>query len=190
MTSLTKWFVSFSSMFVREESDFICFDSESLLFKYNNHEWKIEKMFILSDNFSSYIILLIILIILKGLIFLWFKDLFNRSILMFLVFNIIISFLLNCEIDIRWRFIYSIINVCDHLSSSLRNNRRFFIFSTNLSATIMSFLNLWVKLMSHNVDDSSSFFDKYSLIIKNEAILIKTFLFELISNSVIDKKST
>ena len=44
--------------------------------------------------------------------------------------------------------------------------------------------------MSHNVDDSSSFFDKYSLIIKNEAILIKTFLFELISNSVIDKKST
>ena len=43
--------------------------------------------------------------------------------------------------------------------------------------------------MSYNVDNSISFFDIYSLIIKNETILIKTILFKLISNLAIDKKS-
>ena len=43
--------------------------------------------------------------------------------------------------------------------------------------------------MSYNVDNSISLFNIYFLIIKNEEILIKTFLFKLISNLIINKKS-
>ena len=43
--------------------------------------------------------------------------------------------------------------------------------------------------MSYNVNDLRSFLDIYFLIIKNEVILIKTFLFKLISNLTINKKS-
>ena len=43
--------------------------------------------------------------------------------------------------------------------------------------------------MSYNVSDLKSFLDIYSLIIKNEIILINAFLFELTSNLAIDKKS-
>ena len=46
-----------------------------------------------------------------------------------------------------------------------------------------------MKLMFHDVDDLRSFFNMYFLIIKNKAILIKTFLFKLILNLTIDKKS-
>ena len=46
-----------------------------------------------------------------------------------------------------------------------------------------------MKLMSYNVDNLKSFFNIYFLIIKNETIFVKAFLFKLISNSIIDKKS-
>ena len=43
--------------------------------------------------------------------------------------------------------------------------------------------------MFYNVDNLKSFFNIYFLIIKNKIIFIKTFLFELISNLTINKKS-
>ena len=46
-----------------------------------------------------------------------------------------------------------------------------------------------MKLMFYDVDNLNSFLNKYFLIIKNKTILIKTFLFKLISNSIINKKS-
>ena len=46
-----------------------------------------------------------------------------------------------------------------------------------------------MKLISYDVDNLRSFFDIYFLIIKNEAIFVKTFLFKLISNLTINKKS-
>ena len=43
--------------------------------------------------------------------------------------------------------------------------------------------------MFYNVDDSKSFFEIYFLITKNKTISIKIFLFKLISNLAIEKKS-
>ena len=47
-----------------------------------------------------------------------------------------------------------------------------------------------MALMFYNVNDLKSFFEMYFLIKKNKAISIKIFLFKLILNLIIERKST
>ena len=142
---------------MKDKKSFIWPDNKSLLSRYKNYEWNIGKIFIFSKNFNSYIILLIILIILNGSKFLWFKDLFERSVFIFLLFSIIISLFLNSGVDRRQRLVCFVIKVCDHLNSFLRNSRKFFIFSINLSAIIIFFLDFWTILIFYEIDSFNPF---------------------------------
>ena len=48
-----KLLMFFSLILINKNKDSICLNNELLLLKYNNHEWKIEKMFISFNNFNS-----------------------------------------------------------------------------------------------------------------------------------------
>ena len=143
-----------------------------------------------SENFSSYAILLITLVISKGPRFLWSNDLFGRVVLMFLLSSIIMSFCLNWGAGKRWRFVCSVIKIWDHLNSALKNSLSWSIFFMNLFVAIISRFALWETLISQGTGDFSSLRRIYPLVARKRAISMKTFLSEFASNSATDNRST
>ena len=135
----------FSSMFIGDNEVMRCLDKGLLLFKWSNHEWKTECNFLIDvNNFKWYIELPYALIILNDFKFLWSNDLFDLIVLILRLFNIIILFIINFDIDMRCRLIYFFYKARNHSNCSLTWYLIRFILFMKILANWISLLIRWL----------------------------------------------